>query len=138
MQTSAQCNDQLIDLCMEQQASFTYLKDFKVRLKKSKKNSAQVAKYSVMLTKGTKYRFTTANASEYESNVVFTLYDENGMLLTNHQPGSDKVYEVVDITCKKSGRYYVTFHFKDGKEGCAAAILGFENKANKIEDLLNY
>ena len=135
---SAQCNEELIDRGMETLGDFTYLKDFKVRLKRSTKRNPQVAKYSVMMTKGTKYRFTTENDETAECAVVFTLYDENGVVITNQPQGMEKVFKTVDLTCKKSGRYYVTLHFKDGTEGCAVCLLGFENKANKIEDLLDY
>ena len=136
---SAQCNDELIDTGMESLEDFTYLKDFKVRLKRSTKRSPQIAKYSIMMTKGTKYRFTTSNDMSGDGcAAVFTLYDENGIVITNQPQGMEKVFTTVDLTCKKSGRYYVTIHFKDGTEGCAVVLLGFENKANKIEDLLDY
>lgn len=138
-----QCNDQLVDIALEaidQKPSdkFTYLKDFKVRLKKSKKNKPEAAKYTVILSKGTLYRFTTANAKEYPGNLIWTLYDTNGLVMTNYVVSSNKVYATVDMTCKKSGRYYLTYTFEDGKEGCGVGLLSFKNKSQSIDELLDY
>lgn len=133
-----QCNDQLLDMGLESIEKFTYLKDFKVRLKKSKKSKPAVAQYTVVLSKGTKYRFSTANASEFEGKLIFDLFDDSGLVLSSYDKTSSKSYSVVDFTCKKTGRYYIAFYFTQGQQGCGIGVLSFMNKASSLEDLLNY
>jgi hypothetical protein len=134
----AQCNDQLLDTSLGAIEKFTYLKDFKVRLKKSKKTKPAVAQYTVVLSKGTKYRFSTANASEFDGKLIFDLFDDSGLVVSSYDKTNNKSYSVVDITCKKTGRYYVAFYFTEGKEGCGVGVLSFMNKTASLEDLLNY
>ena len=133
-----QCNDQLVDAALGNLQKFTYLKDFRVKLKKSKKNSPQEARYTVVLSKGTKYRFTCTNAKEYDGKLIFHLYDDSGLVLSSYSKANDKAYNVVDMTCKKTGRYYLSYSFTNGQEGCGVGILAFENKTTSIEDLLKY
>lgn len=134
----AQCNDQLLDIGLSEIEKFTYLKDFKIRLKKSKKSKPSVAQYTVVLSKGTKYRFTTTNATEFDGKLVFDLYDDSGLVLSSYDKTNNKAYGVVDLTCKKTGRYYIAFYFTEGNEGCGVGILSFMNKTSSLEDLLNY
>ncbi len=133
-----QCNDQLIDTALTKIESFTYLKDFKVRLKKAKKNSPQAARYTVILSKDTKYRFTTTNAKEYPGELIWTLYDSNGVVMSNFVASKSKAYSVVDMTCKKSGRYYLTYSFLGGASGCGVGLLSFRNKTKTIDELIDY
>ncbi|HBF87207.1 MAG TPA: hypothetical protein DDX39_01095 [Bacteroidales bacterium] len=107
----------------------TYIKDFKVRLKKAKKNeNPPVAKYSVVLNKNTVYRFSVCSATEFEGKAIIQLYDKESMLGSNYNMATGKEYPSFDFYCKKSGIYDVFMSFKGGAEGCAAGILSFVGK----------
>lgn len=136
---SGQCNDQLIGVSAELLDDFTYIKDIKVRMKKSKKGKLPFShKYSVILNKGMKYRFISANAEEFDGQLVFKIYNtQNVMIMTNYSQSTGKVYEVVDYTCKASGQYYVEVSFLDGKEGCAVCVLGFKRKKSEYDQYLD-
>ena len=60
---NAQCNEQLVNKCYPTMAGFTYLKDFKFRLKeKSEAAPKPKAKFQLILSKNTKYLLTACNA----------------------------------------------------------------------------
>jgi hypothetical protein len=61
-----QCNEELVKDCTAKLENATYLKDFRVRLKKAEKNKPMpVARYTVYLNKGTHYRFSVCNSPDY-------------------------------------------------------------------------
>lgn len=125
----SQCNDQLVNLCAMSTDGATYIKDFKARMKKAKKNEpAPVAKYSVVLNKNTVYRFNVCNATEFAGKAIIQLYDAESMLGSNYNVATGKDYASFDFYCKKSGIYQVFMSFKGGEEGCAAGILSFVGK----------
>lgn len=126
----SQCNDQLVSICaMGSGDGATYIKDFKVRLKKAKKNeNPPVARYSVVLNKNTVYRFSVCSATEFEGKAIIQLYDNESLLGTNFNMATGKEYPSFDFYCKKSGMYTIYMSFKEGKEGCAAGILSFIGK----------
>ena len=72
----AQCNDELLEEPAALLEKFTYLRDFKIRMKKAKKNQlAPTAAYSVILNKGTKYRFITNSDASQDGQVIMELFD---------------------------------------------------------------
>ncbi|MBI4647941.1 MAG: hypothetical protein HY738_15470 [Bacteroidia bacterium] len=125
----SQCNDELINICALDIGEATYLKEFKVRLKKAKKGKpAPVARFSVVLNKGTHYRFTTCNAKEYDGEVILQLYDADRLLGSTYNVQTGKMYKAFDFICRKSAVYHLFFSYKEGKEGCSVGILSFVNK----------
>jgi hypothetical protein len=127
--TKAQCNDQLLSKSVVLLGEYTYLKDFRTKLKKARKNDPiPTAKYSVVLSKGTSYRIVTNNATEFPGKIILELYSQQGPIASNFDKDTNKFYETLDFTCKKSGLYYVVLSFLDGEEGCGLGLLGFDNK----------
>jgi hypothetical protein len=125
----AQCNDQLLSVCALDNGGATYIKDFKVRLKKGKKNQpAPVAKYQVALSKNTNYRFNACNATEFPGEAIIQLYDSDQLIGSTYNMTTGKNYKGFDFYCKKSGVYNVFISFKEGEEGCAVGILSFVGK----------
>jgi hypothetical protein len=126
---SAQCNEELLNVCAMDNGGATYIKDFKVKLKKGKKNQpAPVAKYQVALSKNTNYRFNACNANEFPGEAVIQLYDFDQMIGSTYNMSTGKNYKGFDFYCKKSGVYNVFISFKEGEEGCAVGILSFVGK----------
>ena len=124
---SAQCNEQLVNKCYPTIDGFTYLKDFKFRLKEgSEANQHPTAKFQLILSKDTKYMLTACNAEEYEGKVIYQLFDANGLMASSFNPQTKKHYKSVEFVCKKSGLYYLAFTFEDNKKGCAIGMVGFK------------
>ncbi|PLX12900.1 MAG: hypothetical protein C0594_01905 [Marinilabiliales bacterium] len=122
----AQCNDELVNICALDIGEATYLKDFKVRLKKAKKGKpAPVARYSVVLNKGTHYRFSVCNAQEFEGEAILQLYDNDKLIGSTFNVATGKTYKAFDFICRKSAVYHLFFSYKEGKEGCSVGILSF-------------
>jgi len=122
----AQCNNQLVTICSGHlNKKATYLKELKVRLKaKESGKKAPVARYVLMLSKGTHYRFSICNAKEFSGKAVIQLYDNNNRLLgSSYNPSTKKHYPAFDFLCNKSAVYKVLVSFENGKEGCAVGIL---------------
>ena len=126
----AQCGDELVDICVSKLGtSCTYLKEFKIKLKKAKKNEpAPVARFSVVLNKGTHYRFSVCSAEEFEGKAVIQLYDTSRLLGSSYNMATGKLYDGFVFVCKKTSAYHLFFSFKEGKEGCAVGILSMVKK----------
>jgi len=119
--TFAQTEDDLVEICGMIAQDATYLKDFKVRLDAG--NPPPVQRFSVILKKGIKYRFSVCNSKDYEGKVVLQLLDNNRLLATTHVVASGQDYPSIDYVCTKTGAYHLFFNFKDGKPGLAVGLL---------------
>ncbi|HOP04283.1 MAG TPA: hypothetical protein PL017_06435 [Tenuifilaceae bacterium] len=117
----AQSEDDLVEICGMIAQDATYLKDFKVRLDAG--NPPPVQRFSVILKKGIKYRFSVCNSKDYEGKVVLQLLDNNRLLATTHVVASGQDYPSIDYVCTKTGAYHLFFNFKDGKPGLAVGLL---------------
>ncbi|NOZ45772.1 MAG: hypothetical protein GXO79_03220 [Chlorobi bacterium] len=121
---NAQCNNQLIDLCLQENGGATYLKEFPVKLKKGKKNKpTPFARYTVALKKGSHYRFNIKDDIANQSFAVLTLSNDYKIYGSTYNPQNETNYKSFDFYCKNSGTYYITLTFKDKKEGCAIGML---------------
>ncbi len=124
--TYAQCNNKLVTICSGGLTkNATYLKELKVRLQaKQSGKKAPIARYALMLSKGTHYRLSICNAKEFSGKAIIQLYDNNNRLLgSSYNPSTKKHYSAFDFICNKSAVYKVLVSFEDGKEGCAVGIL---------------
>lgn len=123
----SQCNEQLVNTCYPTINGYTYLKDFKFRLKEaSTENPKPTAKFQLILSKDTKYLLTACNATEYEGKVIYQLFDASGLLAASFNPQTKKHYESIEFICKKSGLYYLAYTFEDNKQGCAIGMIAFQ------------
>lgn len=124
---NAQCNEELVNKCYPTMAGFTYLKDFKFRLKETSEATPKpTAKFQLILSKNTKYLLTACNAEEYPGKVIYQLFDASGLLASSYNPQTKKHYESIEFVCKKSGLYYIAYTFEDYKKGCAIGMISFE------------
>lgn len=123
----AQCNDQLVNKCYPNITGYTFLKDFKFRLKEGGPgNEKPTARFQLILSKNTKYILTACDAEEYEGKVIFQLFDQTGLLASSYNPQTQKHYESAEFLCKKSGLYYIAYTFEGAKRGCAVGMIAFE------------
>ena len=122
--TKAQCNEELVKMATAELKNSTYLKDFRIRLKKAEKNKpAPVARYSVYLNKGTHYRFSICNSPDFEGKAIMQLFDSDVLLGSTYNADTKKDYFAFDFMCSKSASYQILATFQEGKEGCAVGIL---------------
>lgn len=119
----AQCNQTLVDIAVKElKGQSSYIKDFKVRLKAQEPRKQQpVAKFSITLSKGQTYRFSTAADKGLAGQPIIQLYDGNKLQGSSFFKGKD--YKFFDFPCQKTGQYLVFITFNEGKEGCAVGVL---------------
>ncbi len=117
----AQTEDELVEICGVIAKEATYLKDFKIRLDAG--DPPPLQRFSVILKKDIKYRFSVCNSKDQEGKVILELFDNNRLISTTYVIATGKDYPSIDFTCSKTGAYHLSFKFKDGKPGLAVGML---------------
>ena len=133
----AQCKQQLVYQCATQTEKAIFLRDFNTKLKRESATDETGMKFTVVLNKGTRYRFSLCAPDGYQDQVVLTLYDsghpENSNPLgTTFDKAAKTDAKSFDFLCNKTAMYYVSVRFKPGmgdKKGCAVGILSFVGKS---------
>lgn len=126
----AQSAADLVDICRTSAGEdATYLKDFNIELESAKPNEkAPQAKFSMVLSKNTRYRFSICTSETSQGKAILQLYDENKLMGSTFNPATGKDYHSIDLNCTKTGVYHVFISFQDGKAGSAVGILSFIEK----------
>ncbi len=119
--TFAQTEDELVEICGMIAKDATYLKDFKIRLDAG--DPPPLQRFSVILKKDIKYRFSVCNSKDQEGKVILELFDNNRLIASTYVIASGKDYPYIDFPCSKTGAYHLSFKFKDGKPGLAVGLL---------------
>jgi hypothetical protein len=155
---NAQCKRTLVYTCATNNGRAIFLRDFNAKLKKSRpEDPAFVAKFSVVLNKGTLYRFNICDPKGFEYNSMLTLFDARNeygktyytaeeanklglkdLLKRNYRPeqfvlesNGSIVMDHFDFVCEKSGVYFVAIQYREGyveNKGCAVGIMSFVGK----------
>jgi hypothetical protein len=133
IETHAQCKQQLVYNCATNNGGAIYLRDFNAKLKKARGNKpAAVARFSVVLNRGTHYRFNLCMPDGMDGKAVLKLYDPHRTHGSTWDQDKNVDYKAFDFVCQKSGVYYVSIGFKDegadDDKGCAVGILSFVGK----------
>ena len=123
--SSAQCGIALKDEVVKEIGKSTYLKDFRVRLEPVTTSKKQKEEFSILLNKGTQYRFTVKADSACTDQVVLKLYDFTKFYGSNYDESDGMSYTSFDFFCAKTQVYYISLSFAGGKEGCAAAVVSY-------------
>jgi hypothetical protein len=126
----AQSAADLVDICAANAGDdATYLKDFIVELAGASANEKPPqAKFSMVLSKNTRYRFSICNADNSQGRAIIQLFDENRLMGSTFNATTGKEYQRFDFNCTKTGVYHVFIFFQDGKPGSAVGILSFIEK----------
>ena len=85
-------------------------------------------KFSMVLSKNTRYRFSICSAETSEGKGVLQLFEESKMIAATYYPNTGKEFHMFDFNCTKTGVYHVFISFVDGKAGSAVGILSFVEK----------
>lgn len=122
----AQDNMELVGQCAASAGDVTYLKDFPVKLDAGTPGGKPpAAKFSLLLSKNTSYRFTICTAPDSEGEAMLQLFEMNNMIGSSYNSTTGKDYPSFDFKCQKTGVYHVFISFKEGKAGEAVGILSF-------------
>jgi hypothetical protein len=122
---SAQTEEQKVKICTGMAgADATYLKDFLVELQAAQGNEkVPQAKYSILLNKDTRYRFTLCTDDDSPGKGIVQLFDTNALQASTFNPTTGKEFKGFDIDIQKTAVYHVFISFHDGKAGKATVIM---------------
>ena len=127
---NAQTEAQKVEICSGiagQDA--TYQKDYPIDLPAATGDEkAPVAKYSMILQKDTKYRFTICTDDDSPGKGILQLLDLSTVIASTYNPTTGKEFKGFDFDCQKTGVYHLFITFHDGKAGRAIVILSFVKK----------
>jgi len=125
-----QSEDALVKACSAAAGEeATYLKDFIVKLDASAAGEKYpTAKYSMVLSKNTEYKFSICSAPESQGKGIIQLFDSSRLLGSSFNAATGKEYPGFNFKCQKTGVYHVFISFQEGKTGKAVGILSFIQK----------
>lgn len=120
-----QTEAQKVELCSASAGpDATYLKDFVVELQAAQGNEkAPVAKYSLILNKDTRYRFTICTDDDSQGKGIVQLFDSQTMMFSSFNQSTGKEWKQIDIDIQKTSVYHVFVNFHEGKAGKAVVIM---------------
>ena len=125
----AQENVELVAQCAASAGNVTYLKDFVVKLDAGVPGgNPPSAKFSMVLSKNTQYRFSICTAPDSDGEAILQLFDMNVLQGSTYISATGKEFPFFDFKCQKTGVYHVFISFKEGKPGSAVGILSFVKK----------
>jgi hypothetical protein len=133
----AQCGNELVEIAAAQSGNDAlYLKEFKVTFDRGKrKKPAPVARFNTILNNGKLYRFTVANAKEYEGEVILQLYYKNKLLGSTFDLIKNDDIQTFDYQCTNTATYQILMSFREGKEGCAVGVMSLViDDSTRIDD----
>lgn len=114
------------DCAMNAGKDAVYLQDFKADKPQYTADEKLIpTKFTMLLKKNVRYRFTVCKSPSFAGKVVLKLYDESRLMGTTFNPATGKDYPGFDFACTKTGVYHLFIEFPDGTPGEAAAILSY-------------
>lgn len=126
------CNsDALYVNAVKKLGKYTYLKDYRLYMKKNKKlTPADYEYYMITLNRGTKYKFMAlSNNEDLEGKLVINLYNSpkrEFVFATTLNQKTLEVKESIEFKCETTGNFCIGYYFLDGKEGCGVSITAFQ------------
>lgn len=138
--TLGQCNDGLIEKAISESGNDALLlRKFKIKLPKgTPRKPVPVAKYTLKLNKGIKYRFNLVNAEKNSSEAISQLWYKNNLLVSSYNFETNIDLQQFDYYCDRTATYQMAVSFKEGKKGCAAGVLSMVvTDSTRAADLSN-
>lgn len=120
-----QCNHRLVEIAAEMAgADAIYIREFKVKLSKGTMDEpSPTGKFPVYLNKGVQYRFTVANAQEYQGKAIVEI-TRRGQQYAGNYDFKDTIYgSSFEFLCYKSATYQLLVNYGADKEGCSAIVM---------------
>lgn len=122
--SKAQCGMALRDVVVQEIGDAKYLKDFRVKFEKSKKKQ-EAKEFSILLNKGTHYRFNILGDSTNNDQAILKLFDFTKPYGSNYDPDDGTSYDAFDFFCAKTQVYYLAISFATEGPGCIAAVVSY-------------
>ncbi len=124
----SQCNATLVTTCTKNVSSEeVFLQQYRAKLgTAASKADLPVARFSVLLTKGSIYRFNICSAMEFEGEGVLQLNDGERIVATTYHAKSKTDFKAFEFFCSKTAIYNIYISFLDGRQGCAVGILSIK------------
>ena len=134
----AQCNDELLSMAINQLTpGYDYVKDIKVRLKKSKKKGPPITvKQGLIFNKGQTYKVYARNANEFEGKLIFQLHNQKGVQGISYANGRHYP-KGFTFKCTATGMYYLTYYYENGGEGCSVLVVAVKPTRQEINQYLD-
>lgn len=124
--SSQDLNKGIQDCAMNAGMDAVYLQDFKADKTQYTTDGKLIpTKFTMLLKKNVRYRFTVCKSPSFAGKVVLKLYDESRLMGTTFNPATGKDYPGFDFACTKTGVYHLFIEFPDGTPGEVAAILSY-------------
>lgn len=125
----SQCNQKLVDFCAQKvMTDAKYIREYRARLAESDAEKPSVARFSVLLTKGSTYRFNVCSALDFEGEAVLQLFDGDEIVASTFHQNSKTNFRAFEMQCNKTAIYNIYISFIEGKQGCAVGVLSLVNK----------
>jgi hypothetical protein len=127
----SQCSDVLIDSARTRLGEAQYLNVFRIMLKKGKKKNIPIANFKIQMSKGNIYRFIVAEAQENEEILIATLSDDYNKYGESYDKFEHVNFKGFDFKCTKTGFYYLSAYFKNGRPGCGVVVMSLLKVQNQ-------
>ena len=131
-EAKAQCKQQRVYHCARQGGNAIYLRDFNTKLKAVRSaRDINGNKWPVVLNRGTRYRFILCTPTGFANDVKLTLFDTRHPESRPWNSTEKSGKNIFDFVCERSGVYYISIRFKEGRgkrKTCAVGILSFVGK----------
>lgn len=126
-EVKAQCGDELTDVCHAKLGNSRFIRSFHIQHTETKSATPRVAKFEVILNRGTTYRIFSCNDKTKPGEVIISLYRGDQLISTSYDINSRRHFPFIEYPVGMSGRYQLHFYFEDDKEGCAVGMLSIVN-----------
>jgi len=128
----AQCDDAVLQKALKETGDSQYIKDYVIDLKSPTKDSKTVdVTFKVILNSRNHYKFTMANSPSNAAEVIMQLFDGDRLLVSNFEGG--KMFKATEFICRTTKAYNLKFSYKNGEEGCSAAVLSLVKQYSEGE-----
>lgn len=121
----AQCGMALKEVVVLEIGDATYLKDFRIRMEEGNPKKPQTKEFTILLNKGTHYRFNIQANKDCEDQAILKLFDFSRPYGSNYDPDDGTSYEAFEFFCSKTQVYYLSMSFAKAKKGCAVTVVSF-------------
>lgn len=123
--TYSQCGMALKEVVVLEIGEATYLKDFRIRFDEGNPKKPETKEFTILLNKGTHYRFNILANKDCEDQPILKLYDFTKPYGSNYDPDDGTSYEAFEFFCSKTQVYYLSMSFAEAKKGCAVTVVSF-------------
>lgn len=121
-EAQAQCDTgTLTSMALSKLGDHTFVKSYRIDGRGGKRKTIE---YTCVFSKDTDYRIRVASRDGGANGIIATLYDSK-----RNQVGTsfinNKFLTGITYKCQATGIYYLKFEFRNSKNYCGAAVLGF-------------